>query len=103
MSSPTQRSLAEMRKRGYLCQVVEHWNPHVKIRQDLYGFVDILCVGEREVVAVQTTSRSGLSSRLKKIADHPNVAAVRRGGIRILVHGWWKQNGRWYVREEDVS
>lgn len=87
-TSPTQRTLAEMRKRGYLCQVVEHWNPYARIRQDLFGFGDVLCLGDNEVVMVQATSYSNTSARIKKIADHENVAAVRNAGIRILVHGW---------------
>lgn len=104
MSSPTQRSLAEMRKRGYLAGVVEKWIPQVKRRSDLFGFIDILCVSESEVVAVQSTSRSNVASRVKKITEHENVAAVRKAGIRILVHGWGKNSkGRWELREVDLS
>lgn len=104
MSSPTQRSLAEMRGRGYLCGVVEKWNPHARIRQDLYGFIDILAIKEGEVVGVQSTSLSNVSSRINKISEHENVAAVRKAGIRILVHGWGKgSNGRYRLREVDVS
>lgn len=87
-TSPTQRTLKHMRDKGYTCQVVEHWNQYARIRQDLYGFIDVLCLGENEVVGVQATSYSNVSSRVKKIADHENVAAVRKAGIRILVHGW---------------
>jgi len=28
VTSPTQRSLAWLRARGYIAQVVERWNPH---------------------------------------------------------------------------
>lgn len=86
--SPTQRTLAEMRKRGYTCEVVEHWNPHARVRKDLYGFIDVLCLGDNEVIGVQATSYSNVSARVKKIAEHENVAAVRRAGIALLVHGW---------------
>lgn len=103
VSSPTQRSLAEMRKRGFLAAVVERWNPHARIRQDLFGFVDVLAVGAREVIAVQPTSGSNVSSRVRKIAEHENLAAVRKGGIRILIHGWAKRKGRWRLREVDLS
>lgn len=44
MSSPTQRTLAECRKRGYTAQVVEKWNPHARIRQDLFGVIDIVAI-----------------------------------------------------------
>ena len=104
MSSPTQRSLEYMRRKGYLCAVVERYNHFVKRKNDLFGFIDIICVGENEVIGVQATSATNVSSRITKIAEHENVAAVRRGGIRILVHGWAKRkSGRWEVREVDVS
>jgi hypothetical protein len=97
--SPTQRSLKLMRERGYLCEVVERWNPHAMIRQDLFGFIDLLCVGADGVVAVQTTSSSSMASRRTKIADHPNVGKVREANVRILLHGWDKAR----LREEDLS
>jgi hypothetical protein len=103
VSTPTGLSLAEMRKRGYLCAVTEKWNPHVGIRQDLFGFGDVLCVGDREVIIVQTTSDSNVAARIRKITEHANTGAVRKGGIRILVHGWKKVGARWALREVDVS
>ena len=29
--SPTKRSLKKLREEGYLCQVVEHWNPFARV------------------------------------------------------------------------
>ena len=49
-TSPTQLSLKLMKERGYLCQIVERWNAFAKIRQDLFGFVDVLCVSKDGVV-----------------------------------------------------
>jgi hypothetical protein len=102
--SPTQRSLAEMRKRGYTAQVVERWNAFAKIRQDLFGFIDVLCVGNGETVGVQCTSGSNVSSRIKKIAESDDMPTIRKAGWRILVHGWRKDaKGRWVLREVDCS
>ena len=42
--TPTQRTLAECRRRGWTAAVVEKWNPHARIRQDLFGCIDILAV-----------------------------------------------------------
>jgi hypothetical protein len=97
--SPTQRSLAYMRDRGFTCFVVEYWHHWTKTRRDLAGFIDILCLGDNEIIGVQATSMSNVSARVKKIADHDNVAAVRKAGIRILVHGWDGAK----LREIDVS
>ena len=99
MSSPTQRSLKYMRDQGYYAEVVEKYNSFTKRRNDFAGFLDILCLGEGEVVGVQTTSYSNMSARAKKIREHENLEVVRKAGIRILVHGWVKRNNRWEVKE----
>lgn len=104
MSSPTQRSLAYMREKGYHCEITEHWNGFARKRFDLWGFCDVLCLGaDGERVVVQTTSDSNVSARIKKIADSPVVGRVRKAGFRIFVHGWRKVKGRWQVREVDCS
>lgn len=104
MSSPTQRTLAKLRKEGWTVAVVEHWNPHARIRQDLFGVVDILALKDGETLAVQATSRGNISSRVKKIAEHENTPAIREAGWRFEVWGWGKMaNGRWEVRVVDVS
>lgn len=104
MSSPTQRSLAHLRKAGYLAQVVEKWIPQVKRRVDLFGFIDIVAIRDDEIVGVQATSDDHVSHRVTKIAEHDNVGPVRKAGIRILVHGWRKNaKGRWQLREVDCS
>lgn len=102
--SPTQLSLKLMRERGYLCEVTEKWNPWAKIRQDLFGFVDILCIKEGEVIGVQCTSRPHVSTRYNKIRDHDNIWWVLDSGIRVLIQGWSKnKSGRWEMREVEVK
>lgn len=95
-----------LRDRGYLAEVVEKRLPRCFITKDLFGFIDILAVHpERlgDIVAVQTTSSSNVAARVDKIINHENVGAVRKGGIKILVHGWAKRKGRWQLREIDIS
>ena len=104
--TPTQLTLRHLREveKWPLVEVVERFNPHARIRQDLFGFVDVLAVGPRGVLAVQTTSAANVSSRIRKIAEHDNVSHVREAGIAIRVHGWRKRVGRWELhRDEDVS
>ena len=103
--TPTQRSLAQLRADGWTAEVVEKWNPHARIRQDLFGFVDILAIRDGETLAVQTTSGDHVAERCRKIAEHPTVAAVREAGWAIHVHGWRKsaKTRRWELRTVDVS
>ena len=101
--SPTQRSLAVLRERYPLVQVVERYIPQARKRIDLYGIADILCVSESEIVAVQTTSASNVSKRIAKITESAALPILRQVGIRVLVHGWAKRKGRWTLREVDLS
>jgi len=103
VSSPTQRSLALLRDRGYTAAVVERWNPFAKIRQDLFGCIDVVAVGNGETVGVQACHYSDVSKRVDKIANADAITAIRAAGWRVVVMGWHKVKGRWTVREVDVS
>ena len=92
-----------MRDKGYYAEVVEKYNSFTKKRNDFAGFLDILCLGEQEVVGVQTTSYSNMSARVKKIREHENLSFVLNSGIRILVHGWVKVGNRWQVKELEIK
>jgi len=101
-ASPTQRSLAYMRELGFLCQVVEHWNPFAHVRQDLYGFIDVLCVKDEDIVGVQACIGSDVSTRMHKIIEHANYPVVI-SAIRIVIQGWRKNAaGRWTLREVEL-
>ena len=102
--SPTQRSLAYLRKLGYHVSIVEHFNHWTKRRNDLWGFADLLAIRPGEVLAVQVTSGSNVSARVKKIAEHENTPLVREAGIRIEVQGWTKKkDGKYQIRVIDLS
>ena len=101
--SPTQRSLAYLREQGYRVAIVEHWNPHARIRQDLWGWCDLLAIRKNEVLAVQVTA-SGVAARIKKIQESDTIGRVREAGIRVEIHGWRKNSkGRYVMRIEDIS
>ena len=103
--TPTQRSLAHLRQQGVdLVQVVEKWNPHARIRQDLFGVIDILAIREGETIGVQATSASNVSSRVRKLEESDALIALRAAGWTVLVHGWRKgSDGRWQLKEVDLS
>ncbi len=103
-TSPTQLTLKHLRDQGWTAEIVEHWNPHARIRRDLLGFIDVLAVRGPETLAVQTTSAANVSARIRKIADSPHIAAVREAGWSVRVHGWKLVKRRWtLVRDVDVS
>lgn len=107
--TPTQRSLAMLRRAGFLAVIVEKWNHVCKIRQDLFGFADILAVKGDEVLLVQTTTGAHVAERIAKIAVNPISAVWLASPHRkIVVHGWRKVGDRgkrklWECREENVE
>lgn len=102
--SPTQLTLEKWRDRGYMCAIVEKWNPHARVRQDLFGFVDVLAVGNGETIGIQTTDYTSVSKRIRKIEDDPEtVRELRKAGWRIIIEGWRKPQHRWKCREVELS
>jgi hypothetical protein len=103
--TPTARSLAYLRQRGYLAAVVEHWLPRLKIRRDLFGFGDLLAVHPRDrlIVLVQVTTADHIAHRLAKARARPELAAWLKAGGRFEVHGWAKRGGKWAVRIVNVA
>lgn len=101
-SSPTQRSMAELRKRGYTARIVEHWNAHANKKQDLFGFGDILAV-KADVpgsLIVQTTTGSHLANRIQKAERLEAYKTWLKAGNQVEFHGWRKLSGRWVCRIE---
>ena len=104
--SPTARTLKLLRKQGWTAAVVEKWNPHVKVRQDLFGFADVIAfdADNGQFLLVQSTSGSNFSSRWKKVCENENAQLWLKAGGRIVVHGWRKAaNGRYECREGEVE
>ena len=107
MATPTtKKSLEKLRKEGYLCAIVENWNAFAHIRQDLFGFIDILAIKEREILGVQTTSKTNKQSHINKILQHKNFMPVKKSGIKIILHSWGKgKNGKriiWVCDEQEL-
>ena len=94
MTSPLQRSLKLLRSEGWLCAIVEKWNPHVRSRQDLFGFADILAVRSDDMMLVQTTSGSNVAARVAKIRGITAAHIWIRPMRHIYVHGWSKRGPR---------
>lgn len=95
-SSPTSRTLAECRKRGYLACVVEKWIPQTKRRLDVFGFGDVLAVdpATKSTLLIQATSTANMSARVKKIMTECEESArtwLSPSSNFIEVWGWAKR------------
>jgi hypothetical protein len=93
--SPTQRTLKALRGRGFFAEVVERWNPHARIRQDLYRWVDIVAVKAGEpILGVQTTSGPNAAARIDKARGNAALSSWIRAGGRLAVFAWAKHKRR---------
>ncbi len=108
--SPTQRTLKELRKRGYIPAITEHFNPHAKVRVDLYGFIDILAVHPKgELLAIQTCSGEGgdPAARVTKILANETARLLV---LHMNIEVWsWARRGKagkrklWTLKEESLT
>ncbi len=116
MSSPTQRSLKELRRLGFVAGVVERWNPHAKIRQDLFGFIDIVALtpetwdaeNRMGFLAIQSTTTANQAKRIEKIKAEQRALTWLKSGGRIFVHGWSMKGKKgkrklWTLNETEIE
>lgn len=109
-SGPASRSLKHLRDNGYTAQVVERWNQFARVRQDLFGCIDIVAIKSdlNGVYGVQTTSTGNMSARVEKIKQEPIMRLWLEAGNTLVVHGWAKRGkaGKrklWTLKEREVT
>jgi len=104
--SPTQRTLKRLRDSGDypLIQIVERWNSFARVRQDLFGIIDVLAIDIKgNTVGIQVTTKANTGARIKKIEDSKAIPHLREANWTILVEGWHKKKNRWESVITDVS
>ena len=121
-TSPTSRSLAELRKRGWPAQVVEQHLPFPKpfgTKRDLFGVIDIVAIVPRDralfanevdapaaILGIQATASSANHShRRAKIIAEPRARQWVEAGGRLELWSWSKRGDRgkqkrWTLRVE---
>ena len=105
--TPTARSLAELRKRGVVAQVVEQTIPKMFIKRDVFGVIDIIAMGGGHIVGIQATSGSNHAARVAKILEEPRARQWIENGGRLQVWSWSKRGERgkrklWTLRIEEI-
>jgi hypothetical protein len=96
----TQKTLDWLRDGGWLVAITERWNPHARIRQDLFGFCDILAIRGDITWYVQCTSWACVPARKRKILESPLAPKVHNGVTRFIVVVGWKKGDRSNPRVE---
>jgi len=107
--SPTQRSMALLRKEGSVFQVVERWNAFARRRIDLFGCIDIVCIHPtRGIIGIQATSGTNHSARISKSLAEPKLKNWLEAGGKFEVWSWAKKGAagkakRWTCRIQPIS
>lgn len=108
MSSPTERTLAYLKKGAYIAQVVERWNPYARIRVDLFGVIDVIAMHPLVgIIGIQTTSGSNAAARVTKALNEPRLLQWLICGGHFSVWSWSKRKigkrSRWTVRRCPIT
>lgn len=93
--TPTQRTLAALRQEGWLPAIVEKWNPHARIRQDLYGGIDVLALRRSTTLAIQCCALGDMGRRITKLQELPTLPWMKEAGWLVEVWGWRKLKTGW--------
>ena len=104
MSSPYERTKAELVKMGYEVGRTEHFNTFVKIRQDLFNCIDLIGLKKGSpLLLIQCTTGDNASKRIEKMRD--KAAIIASTGSTVEMWAWRKVGDRgkrklWAVRRE---
>ena len=86
--TPTVLTLRALRERGFTCAIVEHWNSFANIRQDMYGFIDVIAIKPELIIGVQCCDHSNLAAHRKKIKVNKNAPIWLEAGREIEIWSW---------------
>ena len=93
-TSPTQRTLRELKNQGRKCAIVERYNAFVGphgIRQDLFGIIDVLALDpERGFVGVQSCGQDFAAHERKMVEEHAEecIDWLSTPGGALELWGW---------------
>lgn len=108
--SPSARTIAECRKRGWTIQCVEQT---IRIpggrtfKRDLFGVLDLVALTGAGILGIQATGGGNNSHRRAKILAEPRARLWLLNGARLAIWNWEKQGARgkrktWQLREVEI-
>ncbi len=94
--SNTSRTLEYIRSQGWTADKVEQFNPYAGKfgqRKDMFGFADIVALGENSIIAIQSCGQAFTEHDRKIREDEiaaPNALKWIQCGGRIMLVAWRK-------------
>src|SRR4029077_9229785 len=107
--TPTARTLAEGRKRGWTVQVVEHYNRWARKKLDLFGCIDIVAMDpgvgmvNARIIGIQCTTGAHHADRSAKIAEEPRMRLWLEAGGKLEVWRGGEQGARGERKRGEVK
>jgi len=105
MKSYLERTLSELKSQGYMVQKVEHFNVYGGVRQDLFGFLDLLAVHPAHgIIGIQVCGEDW-SSHVKKLTGERKEALILwlASGGRCTLIGWRQLKETWTPRIREFT
>ena len=107
-TSPTQRTLAKCRELAWPVQVVERWNPHARVRVDLFGVIDLVVITPVGILGIQACAGDSHAARRDKILAEPRMKLWLAAGGLLELWSWRKGGARgarklWTLRIESFA
>lgn len=90
--SATQRTLRQLRQEGYICGIVERFNPYAGEfgkRIDLFNFIDILAIKPIGICGIQSCG-SNFAEHDRTILKNEIAVEWLKAGGSIELWGWRK-------------
>lgn len=105
--TPSARTIAECRRRGWIAQNVEQTIPRTFIKRDLFSVIDIIAVTDFGILGIQATSGTNHAARRTKALAEPRLRLWLEAGGRFEIWSWAKQGARgkrktWTLRTEAI-
>lgn len=108
--SPTQRARAFCKSQGWASQIVERWNPYGKVRQDLFGVIDLVVLDGQGggPLGVQVCAGSSHAARRTKAMAEPRLVQWLAAPARFAIWSWSKKGAKgkrkqWALRIENLT
>ena len=114
--------MRHLRQEGHICAVVERWLAYASrptrptgqgppgIRQDLFGFIDIISLAPDGIIGIQCTTGAGHPQHKAKILANEVAPEWIKSGGRIQLWTWRKllvkRGGKamlWTPRVEEIA
>lgn len=95
-SRPTQRTTEFLRELGFAYAIVEKFVrfPPPGHLVDAFGCIDIIAVGCRRTLAIQTCRTEDIAHRLGKVVAAPALPKMLESGWDVIIIGWAKRGPR---------